>query len=71
MKNRNGDTSDKNNYRPIAIVTVMSKLCIVCFCRILDQYLCTSENQCGFKRKHATELCIYTVQSVIKYYKYI
>ena len=24
LKNRNGDTSNKNNYRPIAIVTVMS-----------------------------------------------
>ena len=25
LKNRQGDTSDKNNYRPIAIVTAMSK----------------------------------------------
>ena len=26
LKNRNSDSSDKNNYRPIAIVTAMSKL---------------------------------------------
>ena len=36
LKNRNGDSSDKNNYRPIAIVTAMSKLfelyCIVLYC---------------------------------------
>ena len=25
LKNRQGDTSDKNNYRPIAIVTAISK----------------------------------------------
>ena len=26
LKNRQGDTSDKNNYRPIAIVTAISKI---------------------------------------------
>ena len=70
LKNRNGDTSDKNNYRPIAIVTAMSKLFELCLSKILDEYLCTSENQFGFKKKHATDLCIYTVKSVIKYYNY-
>ena len=30
LKHRNGDTSDKNNYRPIAIVTAMSKLFEIC-----------------------------------------
>ena len=31
LKNKNGDTSAKNNYRPIAIVTAMSKyLSYVC-----------------------------------------
>ena len=70
LKNRNGDTSDKNNYRPIAIVAAMSKLFELCLSKILDEYLCTSENQFGFKKKHATDLCIYTVKSVIKYYNY-
>ena len=42
LKYRNGDTSDKNNYRPIAIVAAMSKLIES---KILDEYLCTSENQ--------------------------
>ena len=28
LKNRYGDTSDKNNYRPIAIATVMSSYLI-------------------------------------------
>ena len=70
LKNRNGDTSDKNNYRPTAIVTAMSKLFELCLSRILDEYLCTNENQFGFKRKHATDLCIYTVKLVIKHYNY-
>ena len=28
----------------------------------------TSDNQFGFKREHGTDLCIFTVKSVIKYY---
>ena len=30
LKNRQGDTSDKNNYRPTAIVTAMSKILELC-----------------------------------------
>ena len=41
----NGDTSDKNNCRPIAIVTAMSKLFELCLSMILDENLCTGENQ--------------------------
>ena len=48
----------------------MSKLFELCLFKILDEYLCTSENQFGFKKKHATDLCIYTVKSIIKYYNY-
>ena len=70
LKNRNDDTSDKNNYWRITIVTAMSKLFELCLSRILDEYLWTSENQFGFKRIHATDLCIYTVKSVIKCYSY-
>ena len=71
LKNRNGDTSDKNNYRAIAIVSAMSKLLELCLSKLLDEHLCTSENQFGFKKKkHATDLCIDTVKSVIKYYNY-
>ena len=33
-------------------------------------FLVTCNSQFGFKRKHATDLCIYTVKSVIKYYNY-
>ena len=28
LKNRQGDTSDKNNYRPIAIVMALSKIAL-------------------------------------------
>ena len=38
--------------------------------RLLDylDYLVTHDQQFGFKRKHSTDLCIFTVKSVTKYY---
>ena len=44
--NKNGDTSAKSNYRPIAIiiVTAMSKVFELCLSRMMDVYLFTSDN---------------------------
>ena len=45
LKNRQVDTSDKNNYRPIAIVTA------ICLMNLIETHLLTSDNQFGFKRQ--------------------
>ena len=70
IKNKTGDTSDKNNYRPIALVTACSKIFELCILSIIENYICTHDLQFGFKKQHATDNCIYTVKSVIKYYKH-
>ena len=58
IKNKCGNLADSNNYSPIAIATIVSKL-----------FLYTYDNQFGFKSKHSTELCIYTLKEFIDYYK--
>ena len=69
IKNKIGDTSDKNNYhRPIALVTAASKIFELCLSVILKNYLFTQDQQFGFKSKHSTDFCIFTVKSVSKYY---
>ena len=68
IKIKTGDTSDKNNYRPIALVTAASKLFEICILDILETYLLTHDYQFGFKAKHSTDMCIYTVTTLIKYY---
>ena len=68
LKNRHGDTSDKNNYRPIAIVTAISKNFELYLMNLIESYLITKDNQFGIKKKHFTDLCIFAVKSVIKYY---
>ena len=68
LKNRQSDSSDKNNYRPIAIVTAISKMLELCLMKLMESYLVTRDNQFGFKKKHSTDLCIFSVKSVIKYH---
>ena len=68
IKNKTGDTSDKNNYRPTFLVTACSKIFELCILSIIENYICTHNHQFGFKRQHATDMCIYTVKRVIKYY---
>ena len=56
VKNKCGNLSNSNNYRPIAIATITSKVLY---------------NQFGFKSGHtySTEFCIYTLQEYIEFYK--
>ena len=46
----------------------MSKILELCIMKLLETHLLTSDNQFGFKPQHGTDLWIYTVKSVIKYY---
>ena len=69
IKNKTGDSSDTGNYRPVAIVTACSKLFEFILLQLMDDHLTTSDNQFGFKSKHSTDLCIFTLKNVIDYYK--
>ena len=51
-----------------ALVAAASKIFELCLSIILEDYLVTHDQQIGFKRKHSTDLCIFTVKSVTKYY---
>ena len=68
VKNKTGDTNDKNNHRPIALVSDCSKIFELCILSIIENYICTHDHQFGFKKQHATDMCIYTVKSVITYH---
>ena len=40
----------------------------LCLMKLMESYLVTRDNHFGFKKKHSTDLCIFSVKSVIKYY---
>ena len=56
-----GNITDSNNYRPIALATIVSKLFESVLLLKCEQYL-TSANQFGFKTGHSTDLCIYALK---------
>ena len=68
LKNKTGNSSDKNNYRPIALVTACTKIFEICLLEMLEHYLHTYDHHFGFKKQHSTDMCIFTVKIVIKYY---
>ena len=60
IKNITGDTSDKNNYRPIALVTAASKIFETCILEFLEMYLVTHDHQFGLKKQIFNKhVCIY------------
>ena len=67
IKNKAGDSSDVNNYRPIALVTIASKLFEIIVLDVIEPFIATCDNQFGFKKKHTTEHCIYALKNVISY----
>ena len=58
VKSKNGDLSDKNNYRPIALSCTFSKVFENVILHRLEEYLWTTDNQFGFKSGHSTDECV-------------
>ncbi len=59
IKNKTGKITSKDNYRPIALASVISKnFENVLFSR-LEYYVLTNVNEFRFKSKHGTDMCIY------------
>ena len=69
IKNKCGDQTDKNNYRPIALSSIISKVFEHVIAERLEVYLWTNDNQFGFKSGHSTDLCIYALTEYIEYFK--
>jgi hypothetical protein len=68
LKEKKGNITDKDNYRPIAITCVFSKILESV---LLEKYKCycnTSYNQFGYKSKHSTDQCIFIIKEMIDYY---
>ena len=69
VKNKSGDLTDKNNYRPIALSSIASKVFEHIIILRLEEYLWNNDNQFGFKSGHSTDLCIYALSEFIEYFK--
>ena len=50
LKNKCGNVTDKQNYRPIAIATALSKVLELCILTTCNEQLICHENQFGYKK---------------------
>ena len=69
VKNKCGNLSDSNNYRPIALATIISKLFESAILLKCEMFLDTCPNQFGFKKGHSTDRCIYVLKEFIEFYR--
>ena len=59
IKNKKKRVNDKNNYRPICLSNICSKIIKVVIFNRISTLLQSRSNQFGFKPKHGTELCVF------------
>ena len=68
IKDKAGKINSKDNYRPIALASILSKVLEMIILKRIEEYLLTSDNQFGFKKKLGTDSCIYVLKEIIDSY---
>ena len=69
VENKADDIRSKDNYRPVAINSVISKLFEIVIHNRYSHFLLTRDNQFSFKAKSSTDMCIFTFKQVIEHHK--
>ena len=69
IKNKNAKFDSADNYRPIAIASILSKVLENIILDRLLMYLDTNFNQFGFRKHHGTDMAIYTLKECLDRYQ--
>ena len=69
IKDKTGKINSKDNYRPIALASVLSKVLETIILNRIEMYISTNYNQFGFKRKHGTDMCIFALKELLSKYQ--
>ena len=67
-KNRRKSLNNSDNYRAIALGSILGKLLDIILLRKCSNVFQTSDLQYGFKKKHSTNQCTFVVNEVLQYY---
>ena len=65
IKNKCKNLSCKDNYRPISLSCIISKLLESIILKLIIKYLNMTDNQFAFKSNHSTTMCIYIIKHLI------
>ncbi len=69
IKNKAGMVGNLDNYRPIALACILSKVLEKILLDRLNVFINSTDNQFGFKAKHGTDLCIYALKEIVNKYR--
>ena len=69
IKDKAGNINLKDNYRPISLASIISKIVETIMLSRMETHLVTQANQFGFKKKHGTDQCIFALKELISRYK--
>ena len=65
IKDKCSKINSKDNYRPIALASIVTKMVENILLDRMSVTRSTMSNQFGFKKKQGTDLCIYVLKEVI------
>ena len=65
--NKNKRITDKDNYRPICLSNVFTKVIEKMLICQIQGWLLTTRNKFGFKHKNGTDICVFTLKGLIRY----
>ena len=68
FKNRKKSINDSDNYRGVALISVLGKVLDWVILKSYEKAPQTSDMQFGFKEKHSTTQCTFSMQETIQYY---
>ena len=69
IKDKKGNVTDSDNYRPVALTCVSSKILELILLYKYKDYFTTTCNQFGFKTQLGADICVYTFKQVVDYYR--
>jgi hypothetical protein len=69
IKDKAGKVGSIDNYRPIALASIISKVLESLILDKISDCISTTDNQFGFKPKHSTDQCIYALKEVVEAYR--
>ena len=62
IKDKAGNINSKDNYRPIALACIISKIVEIIMFDRMETHLLTQPNQFSFKKKHDTDQCKFALK---------
>ena len=69
VKDKAGKVGSSENYRPIALANILSKVVEQILLERINKLIISTDNQFGFKPRHGTDMRVYVLKELLSNYK--